>query len=399
MDWTTIFAERTGLMKRSTVRELLKLTARQGMISFAGGLPAPELFPLDAVRAASEKVLSTKGAACLQYGESEGVAELRDYVASTYSRPGYKISRQNVAIVNGSQQALDLIGRVLLNKNDWVLVESPTYLALLSAWRPCGVRFQGVPSDADGMQTEALPQYMTPRPKVIYAIPNFQNPQGTTLSLERRQWLAGFLRQTNQVLVEDNPYGELRYEGESLPHLFELNAQMDGSSLNTQVIHTGTFSKVLAPGLRLGFVIAEEPVIDKIVQAKQSTDLHTSTFLQHLLLELLRQGLLETQIPLLRKHYGERRDAMLLAMDREFPSWAQWTRPSGGFFLLVTLTGGIRAADVFSRAIQSEVAFVPGDDFHLDGAGANTFRLNFSLNSPAVIDEGIRRLGLVLKSL
>jgi 2-aminoadipate transaminase len=384
-------------MKRSAIRELLKLIAQPGMISFAGGLPAPETFPVEPLRAAADKVLTTLGSQSLQYSESEGIAPLRDYIAASHSRPGYTVRRENVAVVNGSQQALDLLGRVLLDENDTVLVENPTYLALLSAWRPLGVRFSAIPCEADGLRVEDLPALLQANPKLAYSIPNYQNPQGSLMSLPRRRRLAALLREYGQPLVEDNPYGDLRYEGEPLPDVFELNARNgDAGVLETEVIRTGTFSKVLAPGLRLGYVVAHPSVIDKIVLAKQSTDLHTASFNQYLVLELLQSGLLKSQIPKIRDFYRLRRDAMLAAMARYFPDVVQWTHPQGGMFLLATLPHGANTSDILSTALAQKVAFVPGADFHLDGRGENTMRLNFSYNTPEIIEEGIRRLGQVL---
>jgi 2-aminoadipate transaminase len=400
MNWNNLFAARTQQMKRTAVRELLKLTAQPGMISFAGGLPAPELFPIDQVKDASDAVLGRMGRQALQYGETEGVVELRDWIARRFSRPRLPVSRDNVVIVSGAQQALDLIGRILLDDGDQVLVENPTYLALLSAWRPLGVRFRAVPSDGNGMRVEEIESMLQERPKLAYVAPNFQNPQGTTLSLERRQRLVELLRKYEVGLVEDDPYGELRYSGETLPHNFELDARpASGGGIDSNVIYTGSFSKVLMPGLRVGWVIAAEEVIEKIVQAKQSADLHTSTLSQYITHELIAGGLLERHVPVLRQVYAERRDGMLAALAKNFPSEAVWTRPDGGMFLMVTLPDRWNAVEVLDRALQQQVAFVPGEEFHLDGAGRNTFRLNFSNASPDRIEEGVRRLGNVLKEM
>ncbi len=382
------------------MRELLKLTAQPGMISFAGGLPAAELFPVDQVRQAADAVLTRIGGQALQYGETEGVAGLRAWVAGQLSRPGLEVRRANVLIVSGAQQALDMLGRVFLDEGDRAVVENPTYLALLSAWRPLGVQFMPVPSDSDGMRVDELSPLLARRPKLIYTVPNFQNPQGTTLSLERRKQLVEMLRTHDACLVEDNPYGELRFEGSSLPYLLELDAAPEKSgTLGRRVIYVGTFSKALVPGFRVGWVVAPEEVIEKLVQAKQAMDLHTSTFVQHLALELVRAGVLDAQIPRLREAYRERRDAMLAALERHFPEEATWTHPNGGMFLMATLPDGLNASDVLKQALQRQVAFVPGDDFHLNGTGQNTLRLNFSYAEPALIEEGVKRLGKVLKQM
>ena len=401
MNWNNQFAARTALMKRSAVREFLKLTSQPGMISFAGGLPAPELFPADAFREATEAILKSRPAQALQYGEAEGVAELRDWIARAHSQPDLSLTRANVIVTTGSQQGIDLLGRIFLDPDDAVAVENPTYLAALSAWRPLGVRFLPITSDADGLRVDHLEALLTQGAKLLYTIPNFQNPQGTTLTAPRRQQLIDSLRTTRVVLVEDNPYGELRYEGDSLPHLYQFAARREsnhhGSELNS--IYLGTFSKVLAPGLRVGWVIGPEVVIEKLVQAKQAADLHTGTFSQHVAFELVRGGFIENHLPRLRAAYRERRDTMLVALERHFPSGAQWTRPDGGMFLMITLPGDVKATDLLSEALANQVAFVPGNDFHLDEAGQHTLRLNFSNASPERIEEGIRRLGKILKNL
>lgn len=401
MNWNSQFATRTQYAKRSAVRELLKLTAQPDMISFAGGLPAPELFPVEKVKEAADLVLSEFGRQALQYGETEGIAPLRDWVAAQFNRAGqpFTVGRDNVLIVSGAQQGLDLIGRVLLNEGDKVIVENPTYLALLGAWRPLGVQFLGVPSDENGMVVDALEPLLQQGAKLIYSIPTFQNPQGTTLSLARRQQLAGLLRKYNVGLLEDNPYGELRYSGEALPHVFQLEAEADATGrLHSRVIYSGTFSKVLTPGLRIGWVLADEAVIDKLVMFKQGTDLHTSTLNQYITYTLARDGVIDQQLPRLRAAYKQRRDVMLTALAQHFPAGVTWTRPDGGLFLMVTLPAHVNTADVLQVAIQHKVAFVPGEDFHLNG-GQNTFRLNFSNAQPERIEQGIAILGQVLRAI
>ena len=288
---------------------------------------------------------------------------------------------------------------MLLNEGDQVIVENPTYLALLGAWRPLGVHFVGVPSDQNGMVVEALEPLLQQGPKLIYSIPTFQNPQGTTLNLERRHRLVELLRKYDVGLLEDNPYGELRYSGEALPHVFELDAQSDADGrLRSHVIYSGTFSKVLTPGLRIGWVVADEAVIDKLVMFKQGTDLHTSTLNQYITYTLARDGVIEQQLPRLQAAYRQRRDVMLGALARHFPAGFTWTQPDGGLFLMVTLPAHLNAADVLQAAIAHKVAFVPGEDFHLTG-GQNTFRLNFSNAQPDRIERGIEVLGQVLNDL
>ncbi|MBI4658959.1 MAG: PLP-dependent aminotransferase family protein [Verrucomicrobia bacterium] len=400
MNWNDKFAQRTRHMKRSAIRELLKLAARPDMISFAGGLPAPELFPIEAVKQAIKTILRRNPQEAFQYSATEGIADLRTLIASRFSRPGLEVRRENVVIVSGAQQGLDLLGRVLLDAGDKVAVENPTYLALLSAWRPWQVRFLPVPSDDQGLRIDALEPLFEQRPKLLYLIPNFQNPQGTTLVAARRTALTGLARKHGVVLIEDDPYEELRFCGDPLPRLFELDARRTAPDLlDSHTIYVGTFSKVLMPGLRVGWIIAPEPVIEKIVQAKQAVDLHTSTLSQWIVHELVLDGTLEQQIPRLRCAYRARRDAMLAALAEYFPSEVSWTTPEGGMFLMVRLPPVLRATDVLERALRQNVAFVPGDDFHLDGEDRNSFRLNFSNPPPELIGKGVERLGHVLKAM
>ncbi len=403
MDWNQRFAGRTRHLQRSTVRELLKVAARPEIISFAGGLPATEFLPVDAVRQATEAVLVRRGGRALQYGESEGIAELREWIARRESPAGTSLRPENVLVTHGAQQALDLIGRVLLDAGDTVLVENPTYLALLAAWRPWEVRFVPVPGDDNGLRTEDL-RRMDPRrgrAKLLYTIPNFQNPSGTTLSTQRRQELVDECRARGIGVIEDDPYGDLRYEGEPPPSLLSLDvavARRDPDASN--VLRVGTFSKTLAPGLRLGWVIGPTAVIDKLVQARQATDLHPATLTQWIALELLEQGSLEQRLPMIRAEYRRRRDVMIASLEQHLGTLATWTRPQGGMFLLVNLKSGTSTADLLPEALKAGIAFVPGDVFHTDGSGANTLRLNFSNTAPDRIDEGIRRLaGVVAKAL
>jgi len=397
MNWDELFAKRTHRMKRSAIRELLKVTRRPEVISFAGGLPAAELFPIPQVKAAVDAVLQSLGGKSLQYGETEGVPELRDWVARHFSRNGVEITAENVLITTGAQQGLDLVGRVFLDENDCAVVENPTYLALLSAWRPYVGEFLAVPSDEHGMQVDALPKLLKRRPKLIYITPNFQNPQGTTLARERREKLVALLREHGVALLEDNPYGELRYDGQPLPHLLEIEAAQGKSSrCPNHVMYSGTFSKVLMPGLRVGWAIAAPEVIDKLGMAKQAADLHTSTICQYAALELLRRGFLDEFVPVLCKSYGERRDLMLGALEKHFGTKAKWNRPEGGMFLLVSLPPKYDTTKMLERALEQNVAYVPGEEFHMNGEGKNTMRLNFSNARPEQIEEGIRRLAMVI---
>jgi len=289
MNWDSLFAERTKQMKRSTVREILKLTTKPEIISFAGGLPAPELFPIERIREATDTVLAERGQEAMQYSTTEGMPELRELIAKRLSVGKLRISPNNILITSGSQQAIDMIARIFLDEGDSVIVENPTYVGMMTSWRPFHLNFLAVPTDNDGMIVDELEPLLKQNPKLIYSIPTFQNPQGTTLTRERRTKLAHLLAKYNVPFVEDNPYGELRYSGDPVPSVLEMEAEARGSTtVDGSVIYTGTFSKVLTPGLRIAWVVAHEAVIDKLVQVKQATDLHTSTFNQFVSYEVAR---------------------------------------------------------------------------------------------------------------
>jgi 2-aminoadipate transaminase len=399
MNWDSLFAARTAQMKRSTVREILKLTVRPEVISFAGGLPAPELFPVERIRQATDTVLAERGREVLQYSTSEGMPELRQLIAKRLSSGAFQIHPDNIIITSGSQQALDMLARIFLDEGDHVVVENPTYVGMLTSWRPFNLHFSAVPTDKDGMCVDDLESLLEKPHKLMYAIPTFQNPQGTTLSRERRGKLAEILVKHNLPFVEDDPYGELRYSGEKLPSMLQTEAAYRGSTtLEGNVIYCGTFSKILTPGLRIGWVAAAFPVIDKLVQVKQATDLHTSTLNQFITYEVARdEAFLEQHITALRDKYRERRDLMLKTIEENFPPEVTWTRPEGGLFLMVTMPEGLNARDILKQALAHDVAFVPVDDFFVGDTGHNTFRLNYSNAREDRIVEGIRRLGVVLK--
>lgn len=398
MQWDHRFAARTAHMKRSTIREILKLTAQPDVISFAGGLPAPEFFPVARVQEAVDLALSERGQAALQYSTTEGMPELRALIAERLSSTRLTVDPDNILITTGSQQGLDLVGRVLLDEGDQVIVENPTYLGMLMAWKPYAPRFDAVPTDADGLLVEALEPLLRRDPKLVYVVPNYQNPGGFTLSLERRERLVRLLARYEIPLIEDNPYGELCFNGAPKPSIMSLDAENLGiQSPDGHVIYVGTFSKVLSPGLRLGYVVASTPVIDKLVQAKQSADLHTSTLDQFIAYEVAREGFLDRHVAHLCEVYCERRDVMLSAMERYFPPGVTWSKPDGGLFLLVTAPPQVDTTLLLAEAVKRKVAFVPGADFHIDGGGQNTFRLNFSNAKPEMIETGIQRLGNLLK--
>jgi 2-aminoadipate transaminase len=399
--WEHRYAQRTQRMTSSAIRELLKLTEQPDMISFAGGLPAPELFPVDELRDAADAVLTRAGTKALQYGATEGYGPLREALARRMSRYGIVVATDNIVVTASSQQALDLIAKVLINPGDRILTETPTYLGALQAFTMFGAEYATVPVDDDGLQTHRLEDALRSGPKFMYVLPNFQNPAGVTLSLERRHELIALSDRYGIPIIEDDPYGQLRYEGDHQPSLVVLDAafQKNDGPYRGNVIYLSTFSKTLAPGLRLGWVVAPQEVILRMVQAKQATDLHTSTFVQMVACEALERGVVERNVQRVRDVYRRRRDLMLHSLERAFPDptmGVRWTRPQGGLFLWIELPAGIDSANVLLAAVQQKVAFVPGRSFHPDGGGANTLRLNFSNATEAQIVEGIARLGRVI---
>jgi len=400
--WEYRYAHRIQKMGSSIIRELLKLTEQPDIISFAGGLPAPEVFPVKKFQEACNQVLMEHGAQALQYSVTEGYKPLREMIARHTARFSVQVTAENIMITSGSQQALDFIGRLFINRGDYIVVESPTYLGALQAWNAYGAQYISVPTDEDGMLVDRLEEALRIGPKFIYVLPNFQNPSGSTLSLERRKRLIVLADQYGVPIVEDDPYGQLRYDGENIPSVAALdgryrNDAADNNEYSGNVIYLSTFSKLLAPGLRLAWVIAPPQVIRKLVMAKQAADLHTSSFSQHVAYEVAKGGFLDEHVKIIRATYKERRDVMLEIMDEVFPPEMRWTRPQGGMFLWGILPEHIDAAEVLKTAVQRKVAFVPGMAFHANGGGANTMRINFSFSNPEHIREGIARLGITLK--
>lgn len=404
--WSHRYAQRTQSLTSSTIRELLKLTQQPDIISFAGGMPAPELFPTEQFEDACHRVLSQQGQAALQYSTTEGYPPLRELVTRHLARYNILAEPENVLITAGSQQALDLIAKLLINPGDRLLVEAPTYLGALQAFNVFGADYVSVPADDDGLIVDRLDEALRSGPKFMYILPNFQNPSGVTLSLERRKALVELADKYGIPLIEDDPYGQLRYEGDHLPPLIVLDRETHGIRLDNgyrlgNVIYMSTFSKTLAPGLRLGWIVAPPEVIAKLVQLKQGADLHTSTFTQMVAYEAARGGFLDEHIKKLRQVYRERRDVMLEALSEFFPPEVSWTRPAGGLFLWARLPERMDSTRLLEAALRQKVAFVPGNAFFAgsaDPAESNRYlRLNFSNAKPDMILEGIRRLGLVVK--
>jgi 2-aminoadipate transaminase len=377
-------------MKTSAVREILKVAERPDILSFAGGLPAPELFPVEAIAQAHAEVCANEGPAAMQYSTTEGFGPLREWICAHLAERGLQITTEQVLITAGSQQGIDLAARVMLDPGDVVVVENPSYLAALQNFGGYEARIEVVGSDDEGMRVEELDDLATRcRPKLIYVIPNFHNPKGTTLSLERRLALVRFAQQHRVLVLEDDPYGELRFRGAALPSL----ASLDDAGV---VIQLGTFSKTLAPGLRLGWSVSSRELMRSLTIAKQSTDLHTATLAQRATARLLSKFDYDTHLARLRAAYGERCQAMLDALEEHMPEGTRWTHPDGGMFLWAELPRGLRGEDILPRAIEQQVAFVPGSPFFAVNPRSECIRLNYSNRSPELIDEGMRRLGSVL---
>lgn len=383
-------ARRMSRMPPSAVREILKVAEQPDVLSFAGGLPAPELFPVDAIAEAHAEVLANEGQAALQYSTTEGFGPLREWVQQHLSKRGIRVGLDQVIITNGSQQGIDLVGRAFLNPGDTVLVESPSYLAALQAFSGCEVTFAPVKGDDEGMDiADAERVFAASPPRLVYLVPEFQNPRGTTLSIERRRALVALCQAHRVPILEDNPYGELRFRGVTPPPL----AALDETGI---VVHLGTFSKTLAPGMRIGWLVGPKDVVRAITILKQAADLHTATLAQRAAAALLRRFDYDAHLATLRRAYGERCVAMLGALERHMPPGTRWTTPDGGLFVWAELPQGLSADDLFADALREKVAFVPGSAFFPEAPRQETMRLNYSNRSPAWIEEGMSRLGRVL---
>lgn len=385
------YATRMAQMRPSTIREILKVTAQPDIISFAGGLPAPELFPVAEVKAAAETVLTQFGSRALQYSQSEGIPQLREWIAAEMGRRGIKAVSSDVLVTNGSQQVLDLVGKLFLNPGDVVLTENPTYLAAIQAFQTFEVRFLPVPTDGEGLIPEALPELIRQhRPKFLYTIPNFQNPTGITLTAARRERLARIAAEHGLTIVEDDPYGKLRYRGADVPPVKHWDEA-------GRVIYASTFSKTIAPGLRTGWVVAPPEIFNRLLILKQASDLHTSSFDQFVAHGYLTQNDPNAHLAKIRQAYGERYEVLDSALRAAMPSGFTWTKPEGGMFLWITGPAGLDALELLKRAIEQKVAFVPGRDFFPADGGRNFLRLNYSNSTPERIREGVARLAALCR--
>jgi len=379
-------------VQKSFVREILKVTLDPEVISFAGGLPNPRCFPITELAAAAQKVLSECGESALQYATSEGYLPLRQMIAHRYARQGLNVSPSEVLITNGSQQGLDLLGKAFLNKGDGIIVERPTYLAAIQSFGLFEPKFHSVPLQEDGVDPKALENALNQDEcKLLYSVPNFQNPTGITYSQEKRLRVAETLHGGNTVFIEDNPYGELRFIGENKPSMKTF--------LGDDCVQLGSFSKIISPGMRLGWITACPEIMENLIVAKQASDLHSNYLCQRIIHQYLLDNDLEKHIARIRLVYREQRDHMVKMMEECFPENVSFTRPEGGMFLWVTLPEGMSSLELFNLALKEKVAFVPGEAFYANGGGTNTMRLNFSNSDMDKISIGIKRLANVIKSL
>ncbi len=386
---TSLFADRMQHIPPSFIREILKVTAQPDVISFAGGLPNPLSFPSEEIREAALCVLTEDSDRVLQYAVSEGYLPLREYLAKRYTDRGMPLSADEILITNGSQQGLDLCGKIFLNKDDQVLLEAPSYLGAIQAFSAYQPEFKTVPLLEDGVDLTALSELLWEHDiKLFYGIPNFQNPTGITYSGEKRKKLADLLRQHRTLFIEDDPYGEIRFSGEALPPIKQY--------LPEQTILLGSFSKIVAPGLRLGWVVAKKEFIEKMIVAKQACDLHSNFLSQRIIHRLLIDNDLDAHIAKISSMYHTQKNHMVDMIRRYFPEEIQYTNPEGGMFLWLTLPLYMDAYQLMEEAAILKVAFVPGQTFFLEGKGCNTIRLNFSNAQAAETEEGIKRLGKLL---
>ena len=387
------YASRMNSIPKSFIREILKVTEDPQIISFAGGLPNPRFFPVRQIAQATADVLAQSNGAALQYGRSEGYTPLRDYVAQRYRHTkGLDVSPDEVLITSGSQQALDLLGKVFIDRNDTIAIERPAYLGAIQAFSAYEPQFCPVPLAEDGIDLDRLAAVLDEhRVKFFHTVINFQNPSGISYASEKRATLAELLRRHETIVVEDDPYSDLRFEGIPKPSL--------RTWLNRQVVLLGSFSKIVAPGLRLGWICAPRPLIDKLVVAKQASDLHTNSFSQRVLHRYLTTNDVDSHIATIVAAYRSQRDAMLMAIEAHFPPDIAFTHPQGGMFLWVTLPEQLSAMELFEHAVGKRVAFVPGTPFFVDGGGTHNLRLNFSNADEDMIEEGIRRLGQIMREL
>lgn len=393
--WQNIYAKRVMSIRPSAVRMLFAATSRPDIISFAGGMPHPKSFPLSEINKVAKEIIEHEGSSAFQYGPSEGYWELREFISHWVAADGIQIRPEDILITDGAQQALDLLGKIFVDPGDPLITEAPSYVGALNAFLSYQADVIGVPMDDNGLQVDLLPSVLSGleakgrSPKFLYVIPNFQNPAGVTLSLERRKKLVELTRERNILLVEDDAYSHLCFEGEHLPAM---------KSMNNEIIYISTFSKIFSPGIRVGWITAPNPIIEKMCPGKEAMNLCPSPFTQRLLLAYLKNYDIHQHVKKVIALYKERRDAMFSALEEFFPEEVKWTSPRGGLFIWATLPSYINTAEMLAEAIsEAKVAYVPGEAFFADGSGKNSMRLNFSYPDKDSIYEGIKRLAKVIK--
>ena len=389
---SSIFSDRISDVPQSFIREILKVATQSDVISFAGGLPNGNLFPVNEIKQAANKVLDTHGPEVLQYANTEGYLPLRQYIADRYkSKQGLDISTDNILITTGSQQGLDLLGKILVNESDDLIIEEPGYLGAIQAFSVYRPNLLPVAVDEEGLDCDALKSVMAQsKPKLFYTVPNFQNPSGITYSNENRQNVAKIISSSDTLLVEDNPYGDLRFEGEQKTSFYKLMPE------NTLLL--GSFSKTIVPAFRTGWIVAPDNIMEKLVIAKQAADLHSNYFAQRIIHQYLTDNDLDEHIQNIIDVYRRQKLAMMGSINQHFPDTIKYTHPEGGMFLWAELPIGYSAMDLFEIAIKDKVAFVPGDPFYIDNKARNTLRLNFSCSNEETIEVGIQRLAKAINS-
>ncbi len=396
MDYEKLYSNNAKKMRSSEIRRLLEISQQPGVISFGGGLPNPKAFPAQEIKEIVNKILDGESSKALQYGSTAGLKEFRELLADFVKDDGIKASVDNILTTVGSQQALDIVGRIFLNENDVVLVGLPTYLGGINAFLAYGAKLVGVPLDDNGMKVDLLEEKIKElkskgeNVKLIYTIPTFQNPAGVELSLERRKRMLEIAKEHDLLILEDDPYGKLRFEGDAIPPIKAFDDE-------GHVIYMATFSKILSPGFRLAYVVAPLEIAKKMVVAKQSMDLCTSTFTQTIAYHYIRDGYMKNHLPKIIDMYKRKRDIMLQSLEEYFPPGCRWTHPRGGMFLWVELPEYINTVEMFQEAIEKKVAYVTGKSFFVNGNGLNTMRLNFTNADDDDIKEGIKRLAEVIK--
>lgn len=385
------FASRMEKTPRSFIREILKVTERPEIISFAGGLPSPVLFPVEELAKTAEKVITEEGRTALQYATTEGYGPLREWIADRYHRRlSLDVSPDEILITNGSQQCLDLIGKVFINTGSTVAIERPGYLGAIQAFSMYEPEFSSVQLTEDGPDISCLAEVLNEeKPCLFYGVPNSQNPSGITWSKSNRASVSALMQETETVMIEDDAYGELIFRGSSMPSLRSLIPEL--------TVMTGSFSKIIAPGMRMGWTCAPEGITDQAVVAKQGTDLHSNVLSQRIIMRFLEDYPIDEHISRITTAYAHQCDCMISAIRDEFPEEVSYTRPDGGMFIWATLPDGYSSTELFERALKEDVAILPGVPFYTDGGGATTMRLNFSNSTPERIEEGISRLGRVLR--